>query len=88
MELCEENSECFVRKLQENKRLMTSVSSRHGIILPWKCVFMLLPGVADRSGFVSDYSLQLAIVICLYASMEKHGFAMCGLSLGLHTSLW
>lgn len=36
-----------------------------------KCVSVPLPGVADRSEFALDYSLQLDIVICLCASMEK-----------------
>ena len=38
----------------------------------WECVFLLLPGVVGRSEFSTVYALQLAIVICLYASMEKH----------------
>ena len=32
-------------------------------------VFAFLAGVVDRREFTSDYSLQLAIVICLYSSM-------------------
>lgn len=35
---------------------------------------MFLPSVADRGEFTPDYSLELAIVISLYASMEKHVF--------------
>jgi hypothetical protein len=38
---------------------------------PWN-VFVPLPDVTDRGECTSDYSIQLAIVICLYASMEKH----------------
>jgi hypothetical protein len=41
---------------------------------------MPIPGVAVRSEFTLDYSLQLAIIICLHATMEKHVFAACGLS--------
>ena len=33
---------------------------------------MPIPGVAVRSEFTLDYSLQLAIIICLHATMEKH----------------
>lgn len=33
---------------------------------------MFLIGTANRSEFTSDYSVQLAIVICSYAPMEKH----------------
>ena len=35
-------------------------------------VFVFLPGVVDRVDFTSDYSLQLVITMCLYASIEKH----------------
>lgn len=48
---------------------------------------MHFPGVADRREFTLDCSLQLAIGICLYASMEEHVFAICSLSLGLYTLL-
>jgi hypothetical protein len=43
------------------------------------CVFMSCSSVEDKSELTSDYSSQLDIVICLFASMEKHGFAMHGL---------
>ena len=33
---------------------------------------MPLTDVADRSAFTSDYLLKLTVIICLYASMEKH----------------
>lgn len=33
---------------------------------------MLLPGVADWRELTSDYSLQLATIIRLYACMETH----------------
>lgn len=41
--------------------------------------FMPVLGVADRSEFTSDCSLHL--VMCLCASMGKHVFAKCSLSL-------
>jgi hypothetical protein len=37
-----------------------------------ECAFVPLPGVIGRSEFALYYSLQLAILICLCASMEKH----------------
>jgi hypothetical protein len=46
---------------------MVSVPSKQGV-----CAFLPLPGIVDRSEFTSDYSLQLAIIICFYASTEKH----------------
>lgn len=36
---------------------------------------MLLTRVVDRGVFTSDYSFQLVIFICLYASMKKHALA-------------
>jgi hypothetical protein len=50
-----------------------------------ECVLKLIPGIVDRSELTSDYSLQLAIDICLYASVGKHVSAACGLSLCLDT---
>lgn len=38
-------------------------------------------GIADKSKSISDYSLQLTIIIYLYASIEKHVFASHVLSL-------
>lgn len=37
-------------------------------------IFVPLPGVTEGTEFTLDYLLQLAIVICIYASMGKHGF--------------
>lgn len=42
-------------------------------------VFMVLLGLMNMNELILDYSLQLAIVIYLYASMEKFFFVMCGL---------
>ena len=42
--------------------------------------FVPLSGPAGRSEFALDYSLQWAIVICLYAFIENHVFAVCDLS--------
>lgn len=41
----------------------------------------LLPctGAADRKEFTLDYLLWLAIVICLYPSVDKHVFIVCHL---------
>lgn len=49
--------------------------------------FMLLPGVVDRNEFTSDFSLLLAAVIQLDASMPlwKNMFAKCSLFLLLYT---
>lgn len=41
--------------------------------------FAPLSGVVDTNEFTSVYSLQLAIVIYLHASMEKYVSATCGL---------
>lgn len=39
--------------------------------------FMPLPGTADRSELTSSYSLQLATVICPYASVAyRHTFLL------------
>lgn len=37
---------------------------------------MALPSVADRNELTSDYSLQIAIVVCLYTSKGKHRFSV------------
>lgn len=37
--------------------------------------FMHLPGAADKSEFVLDYSLQVAIVIYLHVPMETYSVA-------------
>lgn len=69
----------FVRKRQENRSLVTLVLQTMELLL--QCVFILLPGVADGSAFTSDYSPQVTIVICIYASMDKEVFATCSLRL-------
>lgn len=43
--------------------------------------FVSLPDVTDGTEFISDYSLQLAIAICLFISVDKHVFAVCSVSL-------
>lgn len=43
-----------------------------------ECVFVPFSCIADKGEFISNYSLQLAIAICLFASIEKYVFAMCG----------
>lgn len=68
----------FVRKLQDTESLGTLVLQTMELFL--QCVSVLLPGIAD-SAFTSDYSLQVAIVICICASKEKHVFATYSLSL-------
>lgn len=57
-------------KLQENKRPVTSVFSKHRLVLGMCSV--LLPGVADGNELTSDYPLQQDTVFCLYDSMGKH----------------
>lgn len=37
-----------------------------------ECAVVLLKTVADNSEFISDYSLQLTIAICLYSSIIKN----------------
>lgn len=39
--------------------------------LSLECALMSLLGVANRIEFTSDYLLQLTIITCSYASMEK-----------------
>jgi hypothetical protein len=41
----------IVRKHLENKSLVTSVSSKHRILV--ECAFVLLPGVADKGELIS-----------------------------------
>lgn len=64
-------------KLHENMSHGTPVSS--GIVIGF--AFVSLPDVTGGTGFISDYSLQLAIAICLCVSVDKHVFAMCNVSL-------
>lgn len=59
---CEKNSR------NQDTSHVTSVSK----IVCMECVFMLLPGTVGRSEFTSDYSLQLATVTGLHASVERH----------------
>ena len=47
-----------------------SLLKKQGIFL--ECDFVLLPYVAERSEFTSEYSLQPAIVICLYTPLWKN----------------
>lgn len=61
------------KKLQETKCYELSFVKNKVLFL--KCVFMFPPGIVDRSEFTSKYSLQLSIVTCLYASMEKHALS-------------
>lgn len=79
MELYEENSDC------EKTRQEHCDHSLFKHIVLWMC-FCALPGVSDKSQFASEYLLQLAVVICLNAFMEKYVFAMCYLSLWLYTA--
>lgn len=58
---------------------------QNGFIL--EMCFVLLTSVAERSEFVSDYSLQLTTAICLYTSMGKYVLATLGLSLWLYNLL-
>lgn len=37
-----------------------------------ECVFILLQGITEKSEFISDYSLQLAIVIVYVPLWKKH----------------
>jgi hypothetical protein len=47
----------FVRKLQGNKGLVISISSKHRLALGM--CFVILPGIADRSGFTSVVQMLL-----------------------------
>lgn len=92
MELCEENFESLwdnsknKTKQKQNKKKPNKQQQKNPRVL-WcqflqnielflKCIFMLLPALADRSEFTSNYSLQMTI-----DPIEKHVFAMFGLSL-------
>lgn len=75
-------------KLQENKVFCDLCSFKTELCM--KCVFVLLPGGADRGEFTSDHSLSAVVIqltevyfICLCG---KQGFAMCGLTLLLYTA--
>lgn len=58
-ELCEENSESVCENSKKtDKSFMMSVSSKHGIVLAMCLV--LLPSVANRTEFTSDFLLSLA----------------------------
>lgn len=79
MESCENS-----RNTRQEKVLWLQFLQRHGIVLG---MFFQASGVADKNAFTSDCSLQLAVVIWLYASMGgKTYFAMCSLSLWLYTA--
>ena len=48
-----------------------------------ECACVPIPGVVDWSEITSDYSLQLAVVICLDNSMEKHILPCVSLQLNI-----
>jgi hypothetical protein len=77
MESCEKNFEETPKK--SSKSLMTLVSSK-----TWNCSCSVFHAPPKCSRY---YSLQLAIVICLYASIKITRFATYGLSLSLNTVL-
>lgn len=56
---------------------MTSVSSKTWNC-SWNVFFVPFSCIADKGEFISKYLLQLAIAICLFASIQKYVFAMCG----------
>ena len=85
MELCEEVSGRLWEHSKRPSPESYDLSFFKNTKLFLECACVPLPRVADKSESISDYSLQLANVICLCASMEKHGFATCGLSLWLYT---
>ena len=69
----------LMRKFQENKIKSCDViflkqqqQQQQNKTLLLECSLMPLLDVSDGSGFTLDYSLPLAVVICLYGSMEKH----------------
>ena len=55
-------SACEKTPEKQDKRLVTSVSSKHKIVLG--TCFHVLPGVADGNEFNSDHSSQLACYLC------------------------
>lgn len=65
---------CKKTPRNQNKSLVTSSSSKTRNCS--QMGFHTDSGVWGRSEFPSDYSLQLGIVTCLYASMEKYIFAI------------
>lgn len=85
MESCKENSECLRENPKKTRVLRPQFPQNMGLFL--ERVFRLLPGVVDGSEFTSDFSsflalgIQLNVYNILYASVEKHVFAMCVLSL-------
>lgn len=87
MESPEEKSQCLWENFKKTRQEYCDPSFFRNTELFLECAFVFLPGIVDRREFASDYSLQLAIVICLYASMGKHVFATRGLSLWLYTLL-
>lgn len=84
MELYEKNSEC----LWEIKTKVSWSQFLQNKELFLECVFVLFPGVVDKSEFTSEYLLQLDIVICLYASMKNHFFFTCSLPATYDLPLW
>jgi hypothetical protein len=79
MELCEEVSGRLWEHSKRPSPESYDLSFFKNTKLFLECACVPLPRVADKSESISDYSLQLANVICLCASMEKHGFATCSL---------
>lgn len=73
--LSEKKSKRFIQ------HLIDGAWSKNGDKLFLEFAFMPLPGIVDKSEFTLDYLLQLAIVICLYGSMEKQVFATFSLFL-------
>jgi hypothetical protein len=76
-----ENSEC--REKIPRKQVSCDLNFFNNLELFLKCTFLALLGVADRNEFALDCSLQLAIVISLFASKEKHVFATWQLVLAI-----
>lgn len=60
-----------MRKFQENETEVLWLSFFRNMQLFLECIFVPFPSVANRNEFISDYSLQLTVVICLYASWKN-----------------
>lgn len=69
-ESCEENSECFWENSKKTRQWVCDLSFFENTELLLDYVLMPFPGVVDGV-FISDYPLQVAIVICLHACMEN-----------------
>lgn len=87
--LCEENTECLWGLKEEESRDLSFFKT-------WNCSWNLLcapPGcikeewVYFRLLIIAYYCYSIKCLnYALYASVEKHGFAMCSLSLWLYTA--